>query len=218
MPRVDPGLALTAKNCSSAVPDAALADPVDPPVDLGGVLPLPAAAPTTAPLPAPVPQTTPRRSWYGWQIILADLATVGCLAATGSEGCLAGYALGAPVIHGANGNLGRAGLSLALRVVLPVVGAGIGAAAANCSEPLPRMTTMLDGGTITTWSLCGLSEIGLGLMVGAAAAIVVDGFVAFLQAPAAVDPETAKPAARISIVPRVAVGQNNVAMGVSATF
>jgi hypothetical protein len=81
---------------------------------------------------------------------------------------------------------------------------------------------MVDGGTITTtssgWPLCGLTEVVLGVMVGAAAAMVVDGVVAFRESPSPVDPETTRPAARISIAPRLAVSRNNLAMGVSATF
>jgi len=65
--------------------------------------------------------------WYGWQIILADAATVGLSLAT-KDGHVAavGYVGAAPLVHLAHLQVGRAGISLALRVVAPLAGAALG--------------------------------------------------------------------------------------------
>jgi hypothetical protein len=178
--------------------------------------------------PRPLPEAAPpagARTWYGWQIMLADAASFLCVGATEQEACLAGFALSGPVVHTLHGNPGRGIVSLGLRVGLPIIGGLIGSAAADCREPAPMTMTAPgtgDGhgagfGTITLPSFCGLSEVGLGMMAGAATAMVADGIMAFgVRAPAP-PPESVKPS-RFSITPRLGLGQSNVAMGITGTF
>ena len=118
---------------------------------------------------APAPART---SWYGWQTLLSDAGAIGlwslaavvddaqygstswrsyqawstALTASG----FAVYGLGAPAIHLAHGDAGKAGESLAIRVGLPLGGALlgllVGATACGASEgevPCPLITGVL---------------------------------------------------------------------------
>lgn len=113
--------------------------------------------------------------WYGWQTILVDAGTVALAFATMTPGCdgcgrevgvvsatvfVAGYALGAPIVHVAHGRPLTGLGSFGLRVVLPVLGAYIGLAAVPC--PPSRE----EG--------CGLGALPLGFAIGAMVASVID--------------------------------------------
>jgi hypothetical protein len=75
----------------------------------------------------------PQQVWYGWQTLIVDgsvllllpLALGAETQNAGSNAALAlavgGYALGAPIVHLAHGNYGRAAGSFALRVTLPLL-------------------------------------------------------------------------------------------------
>jgi hypothetical protein len=76
-------------------------------------------------------------SWYGWQTLLADAGAVGLWSlglATEDEaggGAIIGagtavYAFGAPAIHWSHGQVNKGWGSLALRIGLPLAGAGAG--------------------------------------------------------------------------------------------
>jgi len=80
----------------------------------------------------------PKRRWYGWQTLLVDGASVVLLAVGGasnssSDASVAaaafgsiGYLFGAPIVHAAHGNWGKAGGSFAFRagsIVLLLIGA-----------------------------------------------------------------------------------------------
>jgi hypothetical protein len=153
-----------------------------------------------------VPAGAQRNYYYGWQILLADLAVIGCGISTYQDWCLAGYFVAGPVVHGFHGSPGRAGLSLALRITLPILGGLVGNASATCpSED--------DSGE---W-FCGLEETLIGVLTGAGAAAVVDYATAFSDSA----PEPARESRRtswFSIAPRLAVGQSNVAMGIGGAF
>ena len=115
-------------------------------------------------------------TWYGWQILLADLSFIGIFAtvpAWGNIGEGGGVAIAfdigaylavAPAIHGAHGDDGGGALSLALHAVLPLftmlAGIGIGA------------STHCDG------LFCGLSSAAWGayggIIVGASFAMIID--------------------------------------------
>ena len=80
----------------------------------------------------PPPSEKARRGeWYGWQTLLTDASAV-LLIVPVSKAPVLGYAgigmygLGAPIVHLAHGNPGRAAGSFALRTVLPVAGCAIG--------------------------------------------------------------------------------------------
>lgn len=68
-------------------------------------------------------------TWYGYETLLVDVATVGLGVAVGRDGATAGvvatgitYALAAPLVHVAHGNYGTALASFATRVGSPFVG------------------------------------------------------------------------------------------------
>lgn len=72
--------------------------------------------------PSPRPEQQLVSKWYGWQILLADAATVGATAATQSADVFLGSYFGLPfVVHLANGELGRSLGSSGLRLVLPLL-------------------------------------------------------------------------------------------------
>ncbi len=138
------------------------------------------AAPTSAPAvlvpseagPQPVPPPRTEKKWYGWQTLIVDGAVivtsiaVGASTDTGSAGgtvYLLGYALGGPIVHWANGQVGMGFASLGLRVGAPVV-AGVlgGALAAGASSG--------DG-----YAVVGGAAIGI--VAGSIAAVVVDAAV-----------------------------------------
>lgn len=67
-----------------------------------------------------------RWQWYGWRNLIPDVLAVACLVAGAAvdapELSMAGvgvYALGSPIVHGAMGNWGRAGISLGVRLAAP---------------------------------------------------------------------------------------------------
>lgn len=185
------------------------------------VEPMKVEAPAVPPT-VPVSRTAPaERSWYGWQILLADAASFACVGVTEQEACLLGFALSGPVVHTLHGRPGRGLASLGLRVGLPLIGALIGSAVANCPEEPPAPPPSNGNGhgsgfgTVSIPSFCGLSEVALGTMIGAAGAMAVDGVLAFTDGEPA--REASKPS-RYAFSPRLAVGQNNVAMGIGGTF
>jgi hypothetical protein len=73
----------------------------------------------------------------------------------------AGYFLGSPIVHFAHGRPGAAVGSLGLHLGLPVIGAGIGLAAADCHNDHEE-----------GW--CGVGEMGIGLLLGIVGATVLD--------------------------------------------
>jgi hypothetical protein len=112
--------------------------------------------------------------WYGWQIILSDAASLSTLAFaaaasnpgsennTGSTVLLglgfSGYLMGGFAVHATHRRWLSAGLSVGLRVVLPLLGAAVGAGLeSNQNDP---------------WS--GLAGAAAGVLFGAGLAHVVD--------------------------------------------
>ena len=87
-----------------------------------------------------------RNSWYGWQILLTDLASVGVFMGgavnfrnqTASEMMVAtsgfAYQFGGPAVHLAHHRPGGAGWSLLRRLVLPVGGGLLGAVIAGRND------------------------------------------------------------------------------------
>jgi hypothetical protein len=171
--------------------------------------------------PAPI-------SSYRWQAATADAVAVTAAVAgfslEGTDGSLdyvpsnmlmgigiGGYYLGAPIVHAAHRHFGRAGVSLALRVGLPVLGGAIGSQFANCGP---------------NEFLCGLDEFGKGFAAGAAAAVFVDNVLLFLLPSADETPDhavttvrsPARPASSLQIEPRLAAAPNAAMLGVGGRF
>lgn len=116
---------------------------VSEPTHLAGATPSPAASVSPATPWARNASLAPAPSgrWYGWQVLLCDLAAEGFgLAAVLSRSAIllvpsgALHALGGPIVHWSHGNAGRGFASLGLRLGLPLVGALIGAATSNGSS------------------------------------------------------------------------------------
>lgn len=91
--------------------------------------------------PDPPPPRPARRSvWYGWQILIIDGASIGVVltSLTGSTApafVAAGLNfVGAPIVHWAHGEVGSGFASLAVRALIPGLGAAIGAIA-NTTDP-----------------------------------------------------------------------------------
>jgi hypothetical protein len=132
--------------------------------------------------PAPAAASTPASSvretrWYGWQTMLVDIGSVGLGVAagraagtgTGFAVALTGYAVGAPIVHLAHGEGGDAGVSVGLRLGLPLVagliGYGIGAASFQGCAPGDWFCSR-------DWS-AGIGAV-LGAGVGAVGAVILD--------------------------------------------
>ena len=103
--------------------------------------------------PRAVNAAEPVTNWYGWQLLVTDGASVAVFTAGASAGStspvmvrLAGYLVGAPIVHLAHGRPGAAAGSLGLRALLPILGVYVGAAvlpptavnAAISASPLAR--------------------------------------------------------------------------------
>jgi hypothetical protein len=96
--------------------------------------PAPAPAPTTEPTPAPKPLPQYEKVWYGYQTLIADAASFGLFAAglsVRSGGLVAagytGFVLGTPIVHMVHGNVGPGFGSIGLRLLMPLIGLGVGA-------------------------------------------------------------------------------------------
>src|SRR6478735_5819164 len=121
------------------------------------------------------------RRWYGWQTLTSDAASAGLMlgglqaaegynllggAPLGAKALftagLAGYVAGGPAIHFIHKRPAAAAGSIALRLVLPILGGLLGNSLATCPPPTGD------------WGNCGSREIFLGLGAGTLAAVAID--------------------------------------------
>ncbi|MBX3208538.1 MAG: hypothetical protein KF764_26130 [Labilithrix sp.] len=115
--------------------------PSAPPIVVAPPAPVPTqtqAAPAAPPPPvAPKPeQPQYEKVWYGYQTLIADAASfsllVGGIAARSGGVTTAGYLgflLATPIVHMAHGNIGPGFGSIGLRLLVPLIGLGVGAIA-----------------------------------------------------------------------------------------
>ncbi len=132
--------------------------PYQPPV-------APPAAYAAPPMMWPPPPAPPVKRWYGYQIMLTDLASIVLLASSRDTryfGTMAFLAVPA-VIHGVHHNTSMAIASPLLRVGLPVAGLLIGASSENCSH---------NSSSDADW--CGLEGAIVGAGVGLLTAMILD--------------------------------------------
>ncbi len=109
------------------------------------------------------------------------------------------FVVGGPAIHAAHGRWGRATISAGLRLVLPILGAGIATATAECRDPF----------------LCGLDRLPIGLVLGALAASAAD--VALLAGESV--PEGVRPRSPLlGFAPAVYATARSALMGVGGRF
>jgi hypothetical protein len=165
------------------------------------------AAAEDAPSSSPAPN--PERIWYGWQTLAADGGSIllgGVTALVTQSNAklenlgpglfLAGYGLGAPIVHFAHGNAGGGGASIALRLGLPLVGGIAGFALAPSHSD---------------WSTLGY--IGLGMLLGAGGAAVIDASVLAYN-----ETKLAPKNEALHVVPSVGFVRGKPALGLSGTF
>jgi hypothetical protein len=161
--------------------------------------------PSPVPIPAPAPST--HLVWYGWQVFLADASLTGlaALAANvppdanaGVEALAAiGYVVDGTIIHSAHHRYLVAGLSAGMRVLFPILGAGIGAGAASCDR-----TPNPDGYPLDPcWA--PLAGAVIGFLSGMATASIVDAVgLSWEQVPEPGD-ATAPKATRLWLLPQL---------------
>lgn len=113
---------------------------------------------------------------------------------TAADVGLFGFLLGAPVVHFAHGHVGKGFLSMGLRVGMPLaLGYGF-ASAASCSSSD-------DFG-------CGLGELVLGILLGAAGASAIDA--------AAIAREKVRVQPDVTVVPTL--GRHKLGLAVGGAF
>ncbi len=161
---------------------------------------------------------------YRWQVATTDAAAIGAgltgFALEGRDGALGyvpsnalmgigigGYFLGGPIVHMAHKEYARAGVSLLVRLALPIVGGAIGGRFATCTPDQ---------------FLCGLEEMGKGMEVGAVVAAVVDSLLITWDRTPAAEPERIPTASRapagLLISPRLVATPNVAIAGVGGRF
>jgi len=195
--------------------------PVTPFIDSGNTLPDLGARERHPPDGPP----SVRGPWYGWQILLGDLATTTCALALQKGVCFAPYFLTGPAVHFAHGRNGLAAGSFGLRVGGPALGATVGRMLANCPDRAPPAArpppTESDSPRFTfdfnLPDLCGFDYMAVGLLAGAAVAIIVDASLGFERVEPGTKSEPATPRLP-TIEPTLSVGTSGVAVGIGAAF
>ncbi|MEZ4219282.1 MAG: hypothetical protein R3B13_00045 [Polyangiaceae bacterium] len=158
----------------------------------------------------------PKREWYGWQIIVADVASVGSIVAgafTRDEtsaafliGGFGGYVLAAPFVHVGNDERDHSTTSIGLRLGLPVGGGLVGGFVAPGISGCHRD----DFGCV----FATVAGTVIGGTVGAVTAMTLDAAViAYHEEPSDGSPRTAQ-----RVVPRLAASRSGFEVGVAAIF
>lgn len=151
--------------------------------------------------------------WYGWQTLAADAAALtlfGGAVATGKDhyaplGFLVlgtgTYALGAPIVHLSQGEVGRGVASLGMRIALPsLIGLMANQVSRGCED---RNSWMPD--------FCREGRTAIGILVGSVIAMTVDSAaLAWKQAP--------KPVAEPNVTPSLDVSANGAKVGLQGRF
>jgi len=158
---------------------------------------------------------TMETSWYGYQTLFVDAASLGVLVvgvaasndALGALG-IAGYALGGPSIHAAHKRSGAVAGSLALRLGLPLAAGGIGYAAASAH----KCETDSDGNGCDWAGLAGIVTVGFSVFIGMTVASIVDA------AALAHESIPASPATKPTLGFAVAPTRGGATLGASGTF
>jgi hypothetical protein len=116
----------------------------------------------------------PVERWYGYQIMAADLTSVG-LAVFGAQPSVGeiGLVVGPSLIHTVHGRVGMAIGSPMLRLGLPAAGALVGALARSCSSTGQALGSGL-GEPAEQDDGCGTNRVLLGAGVGLLVAMVLD--------------------------------------------
>jgi hypothetical protein len=151
--------------------------------------------------------------WYGWQILVSDVASVTVFVAgvgtDGTEGAVliwggvAGYLVAPPFIHVANDQPDESASSVGLRMAAPIVGFYLGGLVGGGASRGCDGAYCQAAGTV--------AGAGIGFIVGVATAITIDATV-FANKP------VLRERAAISIAPSVAATPKAVFAGLRGTF
>ena len=106
----------------------------------------------------PVASTPQHKTWYGWQLMIADAASFALLFPT-SGATVTTYLVGPPLIHAAHGQGWKAGTSIGLRLGVPLLAMLVATHASSCSNDSEG---------------CWLGPAALGFLVGAIVAAAID--------------------------------------------
>jgi hypothetical protein len=174
-----------------------------------------------SPSPPPEPSGAANRTWYGWQTLIVDGVSavfwvIGFAAlsgdveprvlAMGIPFGTAGFTLGGPIVHWANGNVGKGFMSFGINVgafaLTSVLVGGVWCAAGGCSDE----EGYLDG-------------IGPGLMgggIGLVAATIVD--LSVLAYRPRRTPSDALPRRPTALLPTLDIRRARASVGLMGTF
>lgn len=174
-----------------------------------------AIAQTSLPAPLSEAESKPpdaRSRWYGWQILGTDAAAVLLLMAAGAGNekanhtewlaipAAGSYVFGGPIVHSAHGNPGRAGISLGMRVGLPLLGILVGGLGDTCSSAEDN---------------CIRASAALGGLLGLVTAVTVDTVVLPWEKPA---PTAVPPAATPCVAVAPVIAQRGGGLTVGGAF
>jgi len=109
----------------------------------------------------PVASTAQHKTWYGWQLMIADVTSFALLFPTSGATAIT-YLVVPPLIHAAHGQGWRAGTSIGLRLGVPLVAMLVAASASSGSC------------TNDSDELCALGPAAFGLLVGVIVAAAID--------------------------------------------
>jgi hypothetical protein len=173
---------------------------------------IPVASPARATVVSPIttPDVAPEREkeehWYGWQVLAADaagiLGTAACVSFSNADACIIPYFIAAPTVHLTHGRPMNALASVGARLAFPIAGAIVGVQFANCSAQSDQF-------------LCGLSEMGVGILIGTVVASVFD--MAVLSTETRERP-AATPSRLTLLSPSVSTGPNGTSFGLRGSF
>lgn len=181
----------TSMRCEYGCPKPKTSPPVGPapvPVPPPGTTqqppsqPAPTSQPAPAPAPAPYkPATHTEKTWYGWQNLIVDAASITVLAigvGQGTDGSGLrvagglGYVFGSPIVHWVHGNIGPGFGSLGMRVLLPPIGLVVGIIVGAIAGASDRNNSIEDASSsIATGAVAGFF-IGVAIPVALDAAVL----------------------------------------------
>jgi hypothetical protein len=187
----------------------------------------PTAPAAEVPSAPPPPAAEAPQRWYGWQPLMVDVGSIATMVGGGfvrGAGVApieilggAGYLFGAPLIHFAHNQSGKAGESIALRTLVPVVSTLFGVLIATAAFPNGTQTGSGDSFGSVDKSVYQAYGGFIGFGVGAVAGMVIDDVVVAKEtAPPRAQPDVRPIQPRIE--PRIAGVRGGATFGVGGTF
>jgi hypothetical protein len=143
----------------------------------------------------------PRETWYGWQTLLLDGASIG-LMLTKSDATgwgVVGYFFAPSIVHFAHRNVGNGFASIGLRIGLPFVGILLGSMASSCFNGDSNLACDLDAATA-------------GLLLGMAGAITIDA------AALAYEQRPRRRSAGVTVSPLLSLHPGDARVGLAGAF